>query len=196
MMYCPLRCSLGLAVLALGFAQPVSAQPTAMPSPFLDDLTYFEGTWSCQIQDVTYDWRIERTLEDFWFEGGAVSTNAESEGQRLTTELMGHDAATGALFRIVLSAEGNYFGLESNGWRDGELFWEGEMVRPDRILPLEGTVIQVSENQFTSTYLAQLNGTDWVPVQTERCDRILESDISHAVDADPVELADLESASL
>ncbi|MEO1593474.1 MAG: hypothetical protein AAFU71_19605, partial [Cyanobacteria bacterium J06632_22] len=109
----------------LGIAPSASAQPAAVPSLYLEDLAYFEGTWSCQIKDVTYDWTIERTLEDFWFEGGAVSTNEETAGQPLTTEVMGLDAATGALFRFVLTAEGNYFGLESNGWREGELFWEG-----------------------------------------------------------------------
>ncbi len=164
---------LGLLLTAagLGIAHPAIAQPRATPSPYLEDLTYFEGTWSCQIRDVTFDWTVERTLQDFWFEGGAISTHDATAGAALTTEVMGHDAATGALFRFVLTAEGNYLGLESNGWRDGELFWEGEMVRPDRVLPLEGTVTQVSEDQFTSVFLAQLNGTDWVPVQEERCDR-------------------------
>ncbi|MEO0759597.1 MAG: hypothetical protein AAFY78_22290 [Cyanobacteria bacterium J06648_16] len=165
----------GLPVLSLGIALPVKAQPAATPSPYLEDLIYFEGSWSCQINEVTYDWTVERTLEDFWFEGYAVSTIEDTEGEALTTELMGHDAATGAIFRFILTAEGNYLGLESNGWRDGELVWEGDMVRPDRVLPLEGTVTKVNDDQFTSTFLAQLNGTDWVPVQTEMCDRIPES---------------------
>lgn len=163
--------ALFLMSAAFGIASPASAQPAALPSPYLEDLTYFEGAWSCQIQDVTFDWTVERTLQDFWFEGEAVSTDAATAGEALTTEVMGHDAATGALFRFVLTAEGNYLGLESNGWRDDKLFWEGEMVRSDRVLPLEGTVTQVSDDQFTSVFLAQLNGTDWVPVQEEQCDR-------------------------
>ena len=172
---------------ALAIVPPSLAQPAATPSLYLEDLTYFEGTWSCQIKDVTYDWTIERTLNDFWFEGGAVSTNEATAGNVLTSEFMGHDASTGALFRFILTAEGNYFGLESNGWRDGELFWEGEMVRPDRILPLEGTLTQISEDQFTSVYFAQLNGADWVPVQSERCDRNPDPMPDNATTTDPIE---------
>ena len=184
------RYGLGLALLVLGIARPAFSQaapPRSAPSLYLEDLTYFEGTWACQIKEVTYDWTVERTLADFWFEGAAVSTNVETLDQPLTTEVMGHDASTGALFRIIFTAEGNYLGLESNGWRDGELFWEGEMVRPDRVLPLEGTVTQVSDNQFTSVFFAQLGGPDWVPVQEERCDRILE-------EPDPAESTAPESA--
>ncbi|PSB25577.1 hypothetical protein [Stenomitos frigidus] len=166
--------ALTLAVFPAYAAEPpTSALPK--PDPQLEQLQYFQGKWLCVVKPVgapanrpaePFTWEIKRELNNFWFLG-QVSTK---QNIAITHDTLGYNTLTKRFGRTILTGDGQFINLLSEGWSDDKWVWEGSVVRGTQRNGLRQTIVKTGDRAFEAAYeQADLVKKDWQPVLKETC---------------------------
>ena len=165
---------LTLSALPAPAAEPtVPALPT--PDPQLEQLQYFQGKWSCAVKLVNaptnrpvepFTWEVKRVLNNFWF----VGQTATRKNVVITQDTLGYNTLTKRFGRTILTGDGQFINLLSEGWSGENWVWEGSDVRGTRKSGLRETIAKKGDRAFEATYeQADLVKKDWQPVLKETC---------------------------
>jgi hypothetical protein len=164
-------------ILSVLPAQAAEPPTTALPKPDpqLEQLQYFQGKWSCAVKPVnalvnspaeSFTWEIKRTLNNFWFLGQATTKQAVA----ITHDTMGYNTLTKRFGRTILTGDGQFINLLSEGWVSDKWVWEGSVVRGTQRSGLRETIVKKGDRVFEATYeQADLVKKDWQPVLKETC---------------------------
>ena len=165
---------LPLVILPAHAGEPtVPALPT--PDPQLEQLQYFQGKWSCAVKLVSasinrpiepFTWEVKRVLNNFWF----VGQTATRQNVIITQDTLGYNTLTKRFGRTILTGDGQFINLLSEGWSGENWVWEGSDVRGTRKSGLRETITKKGDRAFEATYdQADLVKKDWQPVLKETC---------------------------
>lgn len=166
--------ALTLAAIPAHTAEPpTTAAPK--PDPQLEQLQYFQGKWSCAVAPVKapanspaelFTWEIKRTLNNFWFLGQAST----KQNVAITHDTLGYNTLTKRFGRTILTGDGQFINLLSEGWVSDKWIWEGSVVRGTQRNGLRETIVKKGDRAFDATYeQADLAKKDWQPVLKETC---------------------------
>jgi Protein of unknown function (DUF1579) len=166
--------ALTLAVLPAQAAEP-TAPVLPKPDPQLEQLQYFQGKWSCAVKPTgapdnrpaePFTWEIKRVLNNFWFLGQAST----KQNVAITHDTLGYNTLTKRFGRTILTGDGQFINLLSEGWSDDKWVWEGSVVRGTQRNGLRETIVKKGDRVFEATYeQADLVKKDWQPVLKETC---------------------------
>ncbi|SRR5579883_589833 len=166
-------------VLTLSLLPAQAVEPPApelpKPDPQLEQLQYFQGKWSCAVKPVNtpanrsaepFTWEVKRELNNFWFLGQASTKQAVA----ITHDTLGYNTLSKRFGRTILTGDGQFINLLSDGW-SGEIWvWEGSVVRGTQRNGLRETIAKKGDRVFEATYeQADLAKKDWQPVLKETC---------------------------
>jgi len=167
------------AALSLLICVAASAAESSKPSPALQALNMFAGTWKCKgtqtmtgveipyTQTVTGKW----TLDGHWLDVQVVqqksaSNPAPSNGRAL----MGWDAGSRTYVMAWVDNSGGYENATSLGWQGDKISWEG-VVHFGAMSPRGRDIfIKASVRKIIHTLELQQDGK-WVEVMNETCTR-------------------------
>ncbi|XGV96768.1 MAG: hypothetical protein ACAF41_29095 [Leptolyngbya sp. BL-A-14] len=164
-------------VLALLAIPTHAAEPPALPKPDpqLEQLQYFQGKWSCAVKPVNapanrsaelFTWEVKRELNNFWFLGQAVTKQSVA----ITHDTLGYNTLSKRFGRTILTGDGQFINLLSDGWSGETWVWEGSVVRGTQRNGLRETIAKKGDRVFEATYeQADLAKKDWQPVLKETC---------------------------
>lgn len=163
-------------------AQPAnSVQPTigSRPAEQLDQLAYFQGTWRCRVREADapattffaeFTWTITRELNRYWFLGTVVAPDKTD----LARDTLGFNTLTGKFGRTILTADGGFYNLLSEGWKDRTFTWEGSALdMPQRTKrSLREVIEQKTDSRFEATYYTlEPTSKTWKPDTREICEK-------------------------
>jgi hypothetical protein len=158
------------AIAVLGLMPAIAHAKT---DPKLDDLNYFQGSWTCQAKNPTdtkadgFSWSLKRSLDGFWFLGEAVK-----QKKVLTHDTLGYNTVSEKFGRTILTSDGRFINAISDGWQKENWTWEGSLVNlvNKKKEPFRQGVVRKSDREFEATYYAmELPGQTWKVATQETC---------------------------
>jgi Protein of unknown function (DUF1579) len=171
---------LPLTISQTALALPLAA--TAKPDLQVSELAYFQGNWLCTMKPTssalaaaTYTWRIKRELNDFWYIGQLeTSQKLVKPREAKTHETMGYNTITKKFGRTVLTNDGGFANLLSDGWDKDALTWEGSIVQmgQQKKQGLREVIARKSNREFTSMfYTKDENQKEWQLIGQQTCQK-------------------------
>lgn len=111
-------------------------------------------------------WSIKRKLNNFWFLGQA----ATKQNVAITHDTLGYNTLTKRFGRTILTGDGQFINLLSDGWSGERWIWEGSVVRGTQRSGLRETIVKKGDRAFEATYdQSDPVKKDWQPVLKETC---------------------------
>lgn len=147
------------------------------PDPQLEQLQYFQGQWSCAVKPVDapanrsaepFTWEVKRVLNNFWFLGQA----ATKQNVAITHDTLGYNTLTRRFGRTILTGDGQFINLLSDGWSDESWVWEGSLVQGSQKSGLRQAIVKKGDRAFEATY-SKLDPMkkEWQPLLKETCQK-------------------------
>ena len=164
-------------------ASILSAVPTArasqtpQPASELNQLLFFEGSWSCRVKPTDspeieeFTWDVQRTLNGFWYTATVQSQQA-SRSTTIQHEFLGYDTAAKKLLRTFVTDKGNLINMNSSGWRANKLVWEGVVVTKGQKIPLRETITRKTATEFAATWAVSKTEGQWTLISGETCKKL------------------------
>ena len=143
--------------ISIGSVAIATTSVRSQPSPEIERLQYFEGTWRCQqpaapaSQKSVFVWTVRRDLNDFWYLGNAEETKSLNDGKPINSrEFLGYDIAAKKLVRSVVVGNGNSFNMTASNWQDNKLIWSGTVVdrEKEQSISLQQEIIRDNKDRF------------------------------------------------
>jgi hypothetical protein len=164
-------------------AKPSQARPPAqVPGlyPELDQLQYFQGTWTCKSREVSsftsgqqadITWSVRPDLNGFWYLGREEEKLLAPGAIPLKkSEFMGYNPASKKFVRTIVVSNGNLIEFTSSGWKEDQLVWEGSLVEIAQKRSLRQTFVKKSPSEFEVTYYTK-KGDSWQPAFQQICSK-------------------------
>ncbi len=161
------------AAVVPAILSPVIAYAQSKPDPKVDELNYFQGSWTCQAKKTTdskaaeFTWTVKRVLNDFWFLGEVTA-----QKKTLTHDTLGYNTVSEKFGRTTLTSDGRFMNFISDGWQKDSLVWEGAFVNliAKKKEALREVVVKKSDREFSTTYYSlELPSQTWKPTTQETC---------------------------
>lgn len=166
------------SAIALVLVMPAhAAEPPALPKPDpqLEQLQYFQGKWSCAVKPVNdpanrpaepFTWEVKRVLNNFWFLG----QTATRQNVAITQDTLGYNTLSKRFGRTILTGDGQFINLLSDGWSSDKWVWEGSVVRGTQKNGLRETIVKQGDRAFEAIYdQPDPVKKEWQPVLKESC---------------------------